>query len=119
MGLSTIVRVDPQLRAQTAGLVVWVLGPEMSDGVLLTCASLMLEDVFPSDARVKDLGRKDVDPNDAAAVAMQNIEAGSGRLVYVTANDLGGQRVGAGCTDGVEVPDGGAVSVEVRVYATP
>ena len=117
--ISAIVRVDPQLRSQTAGLVVWVLGPEMSDGVVLPCSALMVESVYPSDSKVKNLGRRDVDPNNAASVVMENVEAGLGRIVYVTANDLSGTRIGAGCTDGIEVPDGGAVAVEVRVFATP
>lgn len=114
----THIHLDQALVAETTTLNIWVMEGQRTDGIQLSCYSLLgyLDvRVTPNDDQVVVLGQTQVDVGGGAA-QLNDLPAGSGRVVYVQAFDQNNQLLGDGCTADVEIPSGGTVAVQVDVY---
>lgn len=115
--LRTSVRLSAALHNDTETVNIYALGPKRTDGIFLTCPSLQQFDIQPTDAKVELLANTSIAlAGNKRSGQLTDVEAGSGRLVYVAAIG-GGSLVGNGCTDDVTVPEGKSVDVTVEVFA--
>jgi len=117
--LSATVRVDGLLADDVASMSIFVLGPRRSDGIFLTCDTLMNRTVLPTDSKVDILVRQDIafSEPDGYSATLTGVESGENRFVYIDARDASDSVIANGCTDGVTVESGKAVSVDVDIYA--
>ena len=113
------VRVDALLASEIASLSVFALGPRRSDNILLTCSTLMPRAIDPTDSRVDILARTDVVFDATTEVTLEKIEAGTGRIVYVGADDAAGTLIGNGCTENITVESGETMNVKLTVWGVP
>ncbi len=112
----TAVRLDAQLAGEVTSLNVYAFGPERKDGVMLTCPTLMLGDVAPTDKRLDLLDSAVVAVSGGATVTLDEVAAGPNRLVYVEGKNAGGVVIANGCTEYIKVEEGASSEVEVDVY---
>lgn len=111
------VRIDYLLRDDVKSLNVFALSPNRSDGIQLTCSTLVPRAIDPTDNRVEVLSRVDQAFSDASGrqAELTNVAAGKNRLVYVAAQAAGGTLIANGCTEYITVGDGATVEIEVVV----
>ncbi len=115
--LDLALRMDAALHDRVTALSLYVFGPKRSDDILVTCQSLMTDDVLAADPRLEVLASTRVtDFQDGSVIAVDGVASGPGRIVFVEVFDATETRIGAGCKESVEVPEGDSVDVEVTVY---
>ncbi len=116
--LAAHVRIDALLADEVASMSVFVLGPRRSDGIFLTCDTLMTRTIRPTDSEVEILARDEIafsEPEGYSAT-LGDVEAGDNRIVYIDARDTDGTVIANGCTEFIEVQSGRSVAVDVDVF---
>ncbi|OGQ91089.1 MAG: hypothetical protein A2289_05340 [Deltaproteobacteria bacterium RIFOXYA12_FULL_58_15] len=112
--LSANVRIDALLADDTASLTLHALDWKRTDGVFVTCSSLMLGDIKPDDARIEVLAVTEGTIGDD--LVLKDVAAGEKRIVFVEARNSSDGVIGVGCADGVVVEGGEKVSVDILVH---
>jgi hypothetical protein len=105
------------MKDEVESLGLYAFGPMRSDGIFLTCTTLLgQQPISPDDKRIETLAHAEVSFDDATrTVGLSNVASGEGRLIYVEARDAAGGLVGNGCTEPVTIGEGATVPVEVTV----
>jgi hypothetical protein len=112
------VRLDAALADEVRSFSIYAFGSERSDGIQLTCTTLVPQEVMPDDSRLDLLDRVDVawTPGGPLEATLDSVEAGTFRVIFVEAKDGTGAVIANGCTEWVTVESGETVTVEVPVY---
>lgn len=107
------------LRDEVTSMAVYVYGPDRSDDVVLTCATLQLYDLQPDDKVLEVLAKMQVAFTPTTnSITLDEVASGDGRLVFVEARDASGL-LANGCTSKLRVSEGKTTAVRVDVYRLP
>ena len=110
--------MDAALNEPIETVTVYVLNNKRTDEVFLSCSSLMTEAVSPTDLGVIIYAIGTVDIGGGTEL-LDEIPAGTERIVYVAARGRSGAVVGNGCAQNVTIRVGTTVDVDIVVYPLP
>jgi hypothetical protein len=116
--VAATVRISALLQDEIKSLAFFALAPDRSDGVQLTCSTLMKKEIEPDDSRVEGLARVVILLADlqSQAVTLDGVSAGGNRLVYADGEGVAGTVIANGCTEYITVNSGETTTIELDLW---